>query len=224
MKAKSPSPNRELDRALAMLISSTKRKRRALPLTDISAALSIARRYLGSTAAVARSIGLSGKMLGQFSRIEDLEPDARTLVANRTIDSVDAVVQLAQLSPSEQRIVAKAVALKELDTKDVRAVVEMRKSAVNKNLSQIIESVRSTKTQRHYVIEFIVRGGVNEDLIRQRLHHFISAANIIEVLVQGTAGRITFDHTGYSAFKKEAKKRGVTVQQLATLITTRPWT
>jgi hypothetical protein len=164
-------------------------------------------------------------MLGQFSRVEDLEPEARELVANRTIDSVDAVVQLAQLSPSEQQIVAKAIAAKELDTKDVRAVVEMRKSARNKNLSQIIESVKSTKTQRHYVIEFIVRGGVSGKVISERLKHFIhSSSSVVEVLVRGTTGRIILDKAGYAAFRNEATRRGVTIKQLATLITTQEWT
>lgn len=224
MKHRGPAANQqELDRALAVLISSTKRKRRPVSLIDVAAALSTARKHFGSTAEVARAIGLSAKMLGQFSRVDDLDSQARALVADRTIDSVDAVVQLAQLVPSEQQIVARAVAAKQLDSKDVRAVVEMRKSGSNRNVSEVIESIRSTKTQRHYVIEFIVRSGVDEEVISKRLKHFIPATNIIDVLVQGRTGRIVFDQPGYAAFRNEARRRGVTVKQLATLITTQEW-
>ena len=209
----------ELDRALAVLISSTKRKRRAVALTDIASALQIARKYLGSTAVVARAIGLSGKMLGQFARVEDLTPTARTLVASRTIDSVDAVVQLAQLSPGEQEVIANAIAARELDTKDVRAVVEMRKTSPAKSLLQILDSVKSSKTRRHYVIQFVVRGGITNEDIRQRLLLFLSPANIVEVMAEGTQGRVTLDEKGYSSFKDEAKRRGATIKQLATMIT-----
>lgn len=217
------SVNRELDRALALLISSTKRKRRAVPLTDVSAALSIARASLGTTAAVAKAIGLSGKMVGQFARVDDLDPTARALVADRTIDSVDAVVQLAQLGAAEQRVVAQEIAAKQLDTKDVRAVVEMRKLRADRDLTEILERVKSSKTQRQYVIEFIVRGGLTANAIRDRLRHFLPTTSVVDVVVRGTLGRIIFDQKGYSGFKDEAKRRNITVKELATRLTTETW-
>jgi hypothetical protein len=205
------------ERALALLISSTKRKKRAVPLTAIADALALARRHLGSTARVAETIGLSGKMLGQFQRANDLQPKVRQLVASRAIDSVDGVVHLAQLPPEAQEFAATALAENQLDSKDLRAAVELYRLEPTTPFSRIIDRVKSSKTQQHYVAEFIVRAGRDEPELRARFEKVASPVNILDVSISGSLGRLVLNKAGYEELKSAARRLGVGVKQIAGL-------
>ena len=64
-------------------------------MTEIARWLEVAVGKLGTYKAVGARIGLSAKMLRQFSAVNALAPKVRDLVASRKIDSVDAVSHLA---------------------------------------------------------------------------------------------------------------------------------
>src|SRR5690242_2028882 len=113
----------QLKEALAALISSTRSKRRPLPITEIAHWLEVAVEKLGTHAAVGARIGLSAKMLRQFAAVNDLAPKVKELIASRKIDSVDAVAHLAMLSKPDQLVIANALAEKAIQTADVRGVV-----------------------------------------------------------------------------------------------------
>lgn len=219
MKPRKAPKNSQIDKAIALLISSTKRKNRAVPLTDIADAASIARRHFGSISNVARTIGLTGKMLGQFCRINELEPEVRQLIATREIDSVDAVVHLAQLRRREQLIASKALANKEIDTKDLRAIVELHKLDSGAPFLEVIERVKSSRTQRQYVAEFIVRGGLDESQLRRRFQKYLGSENILKVSVSGSFGRIVLNLKGYIELKNTAQRLGVSLKQVPSVIT-----
>ena len=65
-------------------------------------------------------------MLRQFSYVRRLTPEVQSLFAKRKLDSVDAATHLAMLDKKDQKVVAKSLAMRELDTEDVRAIVQWR--------------------------------------------------------------------------------------------------
>src|SRR5262245_24961340 len=84
----------ELKEALAVLISSTRSKRRSLPITEIACWIDVAVGKLGTYSAVGERIGLSAKMLRQFAVVNSLAPKVKELFASRKIESVDAAAHL----------------------------------------------------------------------------------------------------------------------------------
>lgn len=207
-----------LDRAVALLIASTKRKTRGVSLTRIADAVSYGRQHFGSIARLAQHVGLSGKMLGQFCRVNDLGPEARALVASRKIDSVDAVVHLAHLGPRDQAIAAKRFADDILDTKDLRALVELRKRDPVSSFEELETQTTESKTRRHYIIEFVVRGRTTCDELRKRFERFVSPEQIANVEVMGSSGRVAIRRGGYEEVRKAARRRNLTVKQFAAVI------
>ncbi len=216
-----PKGDTDVERALALLISSTKRKRRTASLVEIAAAVDVAKGRFGSTTKVAEAIGLSGKMLAQFCRVNGLEPEVQELVSKKAIDSVDAVAHLAQLARREQLRAATELAKREIDTIDLRALVELRKRDPKALFENIIERVKCSKTQREYVAEFIVRSRLNRDELLERFKQLVSPQNILGLALSGSFGRIRFNKQGYRELTAAARRRGLNVRQMATLATTR---
>src|SRR5688572_6310318 len=101
---------KELNEAIAVLIASTRSKKRPFPLTEIARKLELAVATLGSHAAVAERIGLSAKMLKQFSAVTQLSKEVQKLFERRVLDSVDAAAHLAKISTGNQKVVAEALA------------------------------------------------------------------------------------------------------------------
>jgi hypothetical protein len=193
---RSTSDHDSTRQALATLISSTRNKRRPVPITEVARSLSIAVASIGSVKAVADRVGVSAKMLGQFAAVNKLTKKVKTLFEKRLLDSVDAVAHLAMLSSRDQEAVAQALAMKALDTKDVRAVVELRRVRKTDAIGRVIERVRTTKTQRHFVIEFIARGRRNPKEMARKLKKYLSPSEIIRLELDGPFGRLVVSEAG----------------------------
>lgn len=209
-KKRSHFDGAKLDKALAVLIACTRTKKRPLPLTDIAGWLDVAVHNLGGLGPVAERIGITPKMLKLFSRVDELTPSVRALFSSRKLDSIDAANHLSMLPPSEQLKLARALARGDIDTSDVRAVVELRKRSPSKrtSLDRDMERVRASKTQQHYVAEFVIRGGLNEHTVRAQLSKYIPVSEIVSVEIGGAIGRLILTDKGKAALRKAAKAVG----------------
>ncbi|MCX6864866.1 MAG: hypothetical protein NTV46_01365 [Verrucomicrobia bacterium] len=208
------STDAQLDRALALLISSTKRKKRRASLIEVGEALEIAKSHLGSLKDVGDRIGLSGKMLGQFSKISNLSEGLKELVRQRKIDSVDTVTHLAQLSEGDQLEVGRRSAFEDWKTDDVRAFVELRKRDHSAPAVDLADRVFLSKTTKQFVFEFVPRGGLDLRSISVRLEKWIPSEAIISVETSGSKGTVVVSQSGFEALQREAKARNVPIRQL----------
>lgn len=208
------SGNREAQEALAVLIANTRRTNRALPLTDLARWLSIAVRKLGNYPAVADRIGLSPHMLRQFSAITRLNPKAQALFSTRKLDSVDAAVHLAMLPAREQVTMAEALVTGDIDTKDLRAAIRLRKVGTPGAITTLLSRVKRSKTQREFVAEFVVRGNHDRESILAAFRPHIQPDSILRVEINGRLGRVVFDLKGKQALAKTAKKLNVPVKHV----------
>lgn len=214
MTERKPTENDELDQALAMLLSNTRSNKRPSPLTDVAYWLNIAVSRLGSYSAVADRLGLSTKMLRQFSYVERLSPTLRALVASRKLDSVDAVTHLAMLPASQQSDIATALDKGRISTSDLRTIVQLERAGYSKSIPAIIKRVNKEKTKREYIAEFVVRGSRNRKQIMDAFQRHISPKNILRLEITGAIGRLVLNANGKNELSKVARKLRVTMRQV----------
>ena len=204
----------ELNQALAILISNTRSTKRTLPLTEVARWLQLAVEKLGSFSAVADRLGLSAKMLRQFSYLDRLIPSVRELVATRKLDSVDAVTHLGMLPAKQQRAVANALKTGKIDTRDIRPIVQLQRSNYSESINEIIDRVKRDKTRREYVAEFVVRGARDRESIIKAFKKHISPKEIIRVEVDGALGRLVLTATGKKQLMRAARVLGTSMSQV----------
>jgi hypothetical protein len=198
-----------IEKALAILISNTRNRKRPLSLTEIAGWLDIAARHFGGHSAVADRIGLSSKMLRQFSCVTKLPEPVQHLFARRNLDSVDAAAHLAVLPAADQTAVAEALAAGQIDTSDVRAIVEMRRRGHKESSEEIVDRVKSSKTIREYVAEFLAPGGSSPGCFKATVARFIPPSEIVRVEIDGPTGRLVLTRKGKVALGKAARTLGV---------------
>lgn len=204
----------QLEEALAILISCTRKKTRPLPLTEISMWVEVAVTKLGSYTAVADRIGLSAKMLRQFLCVRQLSNGVQRLFADRKLDSVDAAAHLAMLPVREQEAVANALAKGEINTIDLRAVVELRKSGKAISIKDLLRQVIDSKVRHEYVAEFVVRSVRSREEIRVALTQYIPSSEIVSLEITGALGRLVLTPKGKQAMAKAAQKLRLPLKQV----------
>jgi hypothetical protein len=204
----------KLKEALAVLISSTHNKKRSLSLPEIAHWLGVAVQILGSYGAIADRIGLSAKMLRQFSSVDRLNRPVQKLFASREVDSVDAATHLAILPSEDQLFVAQSLAARKIDTQDVRALVQLRKADQKSTAETLLRRVIRSKTQQHYVFEFIVRGAPDRARLLKSLHRYVPYRHIVAFELNGLAGRLTLDQIGKEHAAQAAKRLNVPFKQV----------
>jgi hypothetical protein len=204
--AASSSGDATAKKALATIISSTRNRRRPVPITEVANSLAVASREFGGLGAVAELVGVSAKMLGQFAAVQKLVPSVRRLFSDRKLDSVDAVAHLVMLRPGDQKQVAKALAADLLDTMDVRAVVQLRKLRPNEPIRKIIERVKGTKTTRHFIVEFATRDFLDRAAIEERLERIVHPSEIVRLELRGSFGRLVVSELGKKQLKDAARR------------------
>jgi hypothetical protein len=202
------------DEALALLLSSTLRKKRPSSLAAVADAIMTASAHLGSLGAVSDRVGISAKMLAQFLRVRDLIPETQRLVERRLIDSVDAVAHLARLTAIDQLPVARAFAEKCISTSDVRGIVDLRKRLPNVGIDELIAMIRSSKTAKEYVFEFIVRGGDSPEILKQRLSVHLPNSHTRDLSVDASKGRLTVDEDGYKILREMASRNKIPLKSI----------
>ncbi len=211
---KAAQEDHEIQEALAVLISSTHSKKRPLPLTEIAKWLNVAVGKLGSYSAVADRIGLSPQMLRQFSHVPRLAKSVQQLFHSRQLDSIDAATHLAMLPLQEQQVMAEAFASGDIDTSDIRAVVQLRRSGESEPISRLLKRVRESKTQQEYVAEFIVRGEQGYAKIMDAFRMYIPENEIIRLELKGAVGRLVVTRKGKQALARAARTLGVSLKRV----------
>ncbi len=206
--------DKELEMAFAVLISSTKTKKRKLPLTEIANWIEVAVKKLGSYKTVSDRIGLSEKMLRQFTGVSHLTKPTMMLFQKRKIDSVDAVTHLGFLLPREQDLVARMLSENSINTIDVRAIAQMRKHHPEMSIRDIAKKVVESKTKKHYIFEFVVRGGRTKKNVEVALSKHLKPDEIVALTVDGAYARLVLSGEGKKKMFSLARKMGVTAKQV----------
>lgn len=153
-------------------------------------------------------------MLRQFSYVDRLSKGAQQLFDQRKLDSVDAATHLAMLPLQEQEDVARELAAGEIDTIDLRAVIQLRRLRNTESIKGILERVRSSKTKHEYVAEFIVRGPRNRRRLSEIFCRHIPANEIIRLELDGAFGRLVLNPAGKRRLFSIAKRFGCSAKNV----------
>jgi hypothetical protein len=212
------TPGKKLNEALAVLITSTHSRKRPLSLVEISEWLQFAIDQLNDINNVATRLGISDKMLRQFLAVNRLTTETQDLFKSRALDSVDAAVHLSFLPERDQIIAAKALASKEINTIDLRAVINLRHSGDGNGIDQQIKKVIESKTRREYIVDFVIRGDILKNDIYKLFSKYIPHDEILSLSVDGPVGRIILSQKGKRAIMQAAKELGVPLNKVVSKI------
>jgi len=199
---------------LAVLINSTRSKKRRLALTEVAKSLAIATGRLGSYQTVAERIGLSSKMLRQFSYVDRLSKAVRRLFEQRKLNSVDAAAHLAMLPLEEQDIAARELVSGGIDTIDLRAVTQLRRHQKGISIAEVLERVKASKTKQEYVAEFVVRGERDRRKLLETFEKHIPSREIVRLVLNGAFGRLVLTASGKRQLFNIAKRLGCTAKNV----------
>ena len=208
----------ELDRALALLIANTKRKKRLCSLVEISENLNFALKELGTYRELSNRIGLSETMLRQFNGIDRLSPKVKALFQKRVLDSVDAVSQISIFPFNEQEFVVKELAQGNIDTLDIRAILSLWKKNTGAPIADLVQKVAESKNKKYFVAEFVIKESLGEKDLLPIFEKEIPSEQIVKLEVDGSLGRLIINGKGKKSLQNLAKKRGVRLSELISLI------
>lgn len=212
------SAAKTIENALAILISSTRSKKRTKSLMEIAEWLAYAVEELGSIKAVGERIGLSPQMLRQFESVQKLDPRVQRLFSARRLDSVDAAAHLSMLQAKEQVAVANLLAEGKIDTGDVRAIYYQRKAGDTDPIDALIEKVEKSKTRQEYVVEFAIRGSQNPERVKAAIGTVFPEDQIIDLQLHGPMGRLVLTKKGRATLSATAKKLKVPLKSVMTSV------
>lgn len=207
-------PAKELESALAILISSTRGRRRTSSLVQITDWLGVAVRQLGSIGVVADRIGLSPDMLRQFLSVRNLHPSVQEMFARRELDSVDAATHLSRLPLKDQLFVADLLKRRQIDTSDVRAISQLRKSGTADSIGEIVSKVCASRTKQEYLVDFVIRGSQDHLTVEGAIRQVFPSDQIVKLQLQGAVGRLILTKDGRRTLSATARRLRVPVRSV----------
>jgi hypothetical protein len=122
------------------------------------------------------------------------------------------------LPSPEQQVMAQAVASGEIDTSDIRAVVQLRKGGSPGPIGSLLKRVRESKTTQEYVAEFVVRGARTKLTILDSFRKYIPSDDIIRLELDGSLARIVLTQKGKQALAHSARSFGVPLKRVIPII------
>ncbi len=205
-----PSDNAVED-ALAALLANTRCVRRKLTLLQLADSIEVAAAGLGSVEAVSDRVGLSYEMLRQFLTVKKLSPKVKALITQRRIESVDIAHRLSKLPPTDQELVADAIANGDLDSDDARAIVALRKCAPNLPIREIIGRIQQTKFVKHFLILFMWPPlSVTEAALAKRFATVLGKDSVIDIHNVRGVGVLTITESGKAKLHDVARRSALT--------------
>ena len=148
------SDSEELEKALALIISCTRRVKRPLDLVTLVEIILYAKGRMGSLEAVGESVRLSVQQLKDFLAVNELCAEVKALVKKRAIDSVDIVKTISTLPNEKQKSLADHLVKGRITSKDIRIIASFSKKFPYRSIAKIVKDYEKTRDTRVYVAEF----------------------------------------------------------------------
>lgn len=203
-----------LDHAIVAIIANTRRVRRKLDLLTIAEYVETARLGLGSLRAVSDVVGVSEQQLREFLSARKLSLPAQRLIRERKVDSVDVVRELAKLPASDHLSVARQVANGTLGSKDLRAVIALRRSAPATGVDHAVRRVLDSRNIKEYVAEFRLARSADADRVRQRFERLLGGSNVRSFVVRDGVAHLALNAAGMRRLQAAARQMKVTKSEV----------
>jgi len=205
---------RKVKEAIAAVMANTKCKKRKLDALEVAQKIEVARQVLGSLAKVAENTVLSYEMVRQIHSILKCNDRVKELIKQREIDSFDVLHRLSKLPSPDQGPVAEAVVAGELDSDDVRGIVNLRSDFPRLPIERLVERIKASRNIKHYIAYFMVpEGRRSPDVFQARFTEALGQDSVVSVRLSGRFGTLTLSAEGRRRLQAEASQKGVTKRQ-----------
>ena len=205
------------DIALGRLLRNTKRANvsRNASIADIAADIETLSAHYGSVAKVAELLSITSGMLQKFLAVKKLEPSVQDLVRSRTLDSVEAVVNLAKYPPKVQMEITKALLEKRITAHDLKSLRPLFLAHPNKEAAEVVALYADSKNKKVAVIKF-EKSNLHSDLenVRHNFSNLIGIENLLSLDMTNGWGNITISKKGEMLLREVAKNQKQTLHQL----------
>lgn len=167
---------------------------------------------LGGLSKVAEIAGVSPGMLHQFLRVKKLTPKLQALVANRTLNRVSLVNDLAKFSAEDQEVLAPLILSGELSGQQLRLLSPLRAQFAQHAIGELIEKLKKSENQKVSVIKFDAQDlhkpieGVRRELTD------IVGPELLELWLDGQDGTIKVTPKGERQLRKAARLKHKSLQ------------
>ena len=209
----------EINKAIARVILSTKRKNRQFSLFEIANDINALSNAKGGLKEVANTIGISTGMLNQFLSVFKLPKTVIELVKNRNIDSVSMVHYLTKFDDNDSVKLSKLLASNKLSSQDLRILIPYRKQHKEADILDLVEKIHASKNIKVSVIRIN-----KQDTIKStsELHTIFSdhvgAENVIMIDMKNEIIDIKLAKEGEKILRDKAKTNNTTFVELISKI------
>jgi len=202
------------DEIHAILIANTARKKRQMNLLDIADAISEYKNTYGSLTELANSVQISVGMLRKFLAVNSLSGEVRKLVKVKIIDSVETVNALSKFPANDQLFLYKKIAKDKLNSQDIRALRPLRKQFSKVPISDLVDKLIKTKSERISVVKFS-RYDLNKKIpiLEKDLKSIIGSENFIMIEIEDEIGNIKITREGEKLFRKHARLKSMSLEE-----------
>lgn len=206
--------SRKLEKALALIISCTRRIKRPVDLVTVTKNILYAKRCMGSLEAVAEAVGLSVQQLKDFLAVEDLCDEVKALVAKRDIDSVDVVKTISKLPAQKQKVLAKHLVEERIISKDVRVIATFAKKFPYKPIAKVVKEYERSKDVRLYVAEFrLPTNFKNRVGLQERFEKIVGKGEIKKLQFKKGVAVLEVTSLGHKKLRQAVRKRRMTLRK-----------
>jgi hypothetical protein len=204
----------EINKVIARVILSTKRKNRQYSLVEIASDIKNLVDSLGSMKEVSNLIGVSPGMLNQFLSVFKLPEITLESVKDRSIDSVSIVHSLSKFNKGDIVDLSTMVKSNRLNSQDLRALLPYRKQFPDKNIFTLIEEIKSSKNIRVSVIRILTEDtSKSVDELRSDFLKIIGEQNLNTIVKSGNHIDIKITKEGETILRKSARDNNLSLQQ-----------
>lgn len=205
------------DITLGRMLRNTKRANvsRTASIVEMAADIEMLADHYGSVGKVAELLSITSGMLHKFLTVRKLEPSVQDLVRSRTLDSVEAVANLAKYPPQSQVEIAKALLEKRITSHDLKSLRPLFLAHPNKKAAEVVALYADSKNKKVAVIKF-EKSNLHSDLenVRHNFSNLIGIENLISLEMTNNWGNITISKKGEMLLREVAKNQKQTLHQL----------
>lgn len=211
--------DKKLKKALALIITCTRRIKRPKDIVTLAKSISYAEKRMGDLEAVAEVVGLSVRQLKDFQTAQKLCAEVKTLVKNRVVDSVDVVKNLSRLTPKKQKTLAMYFADGKVTSKDVRIITTFAQKFPSKSIKKVIMDYQKSKDIRVYVAQFRLPARFNNHVgLHKRFEEIVGQREIIKWQLRGRIVVLELTVIGYKNLREAVRKERTTLRKFVTSV------
>jgi len=211
------SDSEELEKALALIISCTRRVKRPLDLVTLAETILYVKSRMGSLEVVGESVRLSVQQLKDFLAVNELYAEVKALVKKRAIDSVDIVKTISTLPNEKQKALANHLVKGRITSRDIRIIVSFSKKFPYRSIAKIVKDYEKTRDTRVYVAEFRLPAHFTNLVgLRRRFETIVGKSEIKKLQLNEQVVVLEITALGHKKLREAVRRQRTTLRKFVT--------